>query len=208
MPYSTQSLAPSAPSNLLAGLVLTAAPPLPMGGKCSTPQEHTFEVIVNVYNLLPSGVGSTVLNIISGSGVYHTGIEIDGVEYAYGGSAASHENGFTQAQLQQTGVWTQQPKVLPRASFQGASLKTSLIMGTVTVTRAELRGVLKQLKQEWRAVRYDLLTRNCNHFTAAACEALGVPPPPSWINRIATGGASLMAAFGSALALAPSPPAR
>ncbi len=32
---------------------------------------------------------------------------------------------------------------------------------------------------------YDLVRKNCNHFSAAFAEALGVQHPPYWINRLA-----------------------
>ena len=44
---------------------------------------------------------------------------------------------------------------------------------------------LDKLSNEWRSPSYKLLTRNCNHFAAAACARFGVAEPPDWINRSA-----------------------
>jgi hypothetical protein len=35
------------------------------------------------------------------------------------------------------------------------------------------------------ALSYDLVRGNCNHFSSAFAEALGVSLPPAWINRLA-----------------------
>ena len=43
------------------------------------------------------------------------------------------------------------------------------------------------------------MTCNCNHFTAAACSALGVAQPPSYVNQLAQAGsqaASMVAGLG------------
>ena len=42
------------------------------------------------------------------------------------------------------------------------------------VCGVEKQVMLGELEGVWLGDRYDLLTRNCNHFSAALCEALGL----------------------------------
>jgi hypothetical protein len=50
----------------------------------------------------------------------------------------------------------------------------------------------------WLGDGYDLLTRNCNHFSAAMCEGLGVGRErPSYTNRLAGFGSVLIGAARS-----------
>ena len=44
---------------------------------------------------------------------------------------------------------------------------------------------LLSMLPEWPCASYDLLERNCHHWSAAAARALGVNAPPRWVNRAA-----------------------
>ena len=46
--------------------------------------------------------------------------------------------------------------------------------------------VLEDMKQDpdWRAVRYSLLTKNCNHFTNELCLRLSGKNAPAWISKL------------------------
>merc|ERR1712224_594494 len=44
---------------------------------------------------------------------------------------------------------------------------------------------------QWMSEDYDILRRNCCHFSAALCEELGVGPVPSWVTNLAGVGAAL-----------------
>ena len=63
----------------------------------------------------------------------------------------------------------------------------------------ELDQVLGGLRQRWRPSDYDTISRNCNHFTAAAAEALGVAAPPAWVNKLAVGADSVVGGARAAL---------
>lgn len=45
--------------------------------------------------------------------------------------------------------------------------------------------------QKFQGTAYNLLTKNCNHFTSYLCEQLTGRPAPSWINRAASIGVAL-----------------
>jgi hypothetical protein len=135
-----------------------------MGNSWSKSSDFQIEyaMIVHVYEIGPKGMGVNMMKAISGMGVYHTGTEIrplravepikrapvydekDGVEYAFGGAERSG-----------TGVWTQEPKVLPLGfADDTARYKQSVEMGTCRMTSKQLRAELHQLYQEWPAVDY------------------------------------------------------
>ena len=48
-----------------------------------------------------------------------------------------------------------------------------------------------QVSDDFLGVSYNLLSRNCNHFTSALCENLTSRAAPSWLNRAASIGLAL-----------------
>ena len=107
-------------------------------------------VYVNVYILVGDATSDALLSSLTGGGLYHSGIEVDGVEYAFRGG---HGRG--------TGIWRQPPRGALPPSFENASYKESLYMGmTWPLTPAELHHVIASLGIEWRKNQYNLLTRN------------------------------------------------
>jgi hypothetical protein len=65
---------------------------------------QTYEIILNVYDLAPDSTTTRVFKTL-GIGFYHSGIEINGTEYTYGGNFNHNNTGvFTHAPLQADGV--------------------------------------------------------------------------------------------------------
>ena len=79
-------------------------------------EKRTWRVRISVYLLVGNGGSDALLSAI-GAGLYHSGVEIEGVEYAYGGGGGSG-----------TGVWAQRPRIVP-PGFTKGSFKESLDMG-------------------------------------------------------------------------------
>jgi hypothetical protein len=48
-----------------------------------------------------------------------------------------------------------------------------------------------QASEEFQGTSYNLLTKNCNHFTSYLCEKLTGRSAPGWINRAASIGVAL-----------------
>lgn len=141
---------------------------------------------LNVYNLqrpqvAKDGSLKQPLNASFGFGFYHTGLEIFGKEWTFGGNPM--------ADAHQSGIFPAAPKaVLPTCQFH-----KSVTLGLLpkSVQERDLLKVLTELEPQWKAVSYHLLSHNCNHFTEALREALiqtfhaSLREIPSYVNRAA-----------------------
>eukprot|EP00933_Yihiella_yeosuensis_P011476 TRINITY_DN11881_c0_g1_i3.p1 TRINITY_DN11881_c0_g1~~TRINITY_DN11881_c0_g1_i3.p1 ORF type:complete len:272 (+),score=54.03 TRINITY_DN11881_c0_g1_i3:304-1119(+) len=66
------------------------------------------------------------------------------------------------------------------------------------VSREEALRMMQDLRAEFPARSYDLVSRNCNHFSDAACRRLCGSGIPSWVNRLAGIGDAVRSAVPSA----------
>ena len=141
-------------------------------------QSKRRHIYVSVYILIGGSASDALLSILTGGGLYHSGIEIEGIEYAFGGGP---DNG--------SGIWRQLPRRASTIGFKDASYKESLYMGTTSpLTPAELHRVIFIIERQWRQNTYNILTRNW----CVACEASqsprtrpagrSQPPPPSGVD--------------------------
>eukprot|EP01137_Pigoraptor_chileana_P002349 Opistho-2@41072 len=126
------------------------------------------QVIVNVYDLYWANEYTSALGV----GVFHSGIEVGGFEYAFGG----HD--FPNV----TGVFQVTPRMIlaPDMKFREA-----IIVGETHLSELELRAVVMEFASRYLGTTYSILERNCNHFASEFCMALCGKPIPSWINRLA-----------------------
>ncbi|CAK4028625.1 UPF0326 hag1 [Lecanosticta acicola] len=134
------------------------------------------EVIINVYDLLPPGRLSSILWTVGGS-LLHSGVVVNGKEYAYGGH---NRRGLT-------GVYWTKPRFEP----PGGTFRAGLLQGFSFRTEQEINETIKEVSDEFLGPSYHLLTHNCNHFTSALCERLTSKPAPAWLNRAASVGLAL-----------------
>lgn len=142
----------------------------------STLSLQKTEILINVYDLLPPGRVSTVLWHL-GTSLLHSGVVINGKEYAYGGH---DRRGLT-------GVyWTK-----PRTDPPGGTFRCEYLHGFTLAPEAELEEIIREASEEFLGTAYNLLTRNCNHFTSFLCERLTGEPAPAFLNRAASIGVAL-----------------
>ncbi|XP_074574983.1 deSI-like protein At4g17486 [Curcuma longa] len=120
---------------------------------------------LNVYDLTPAN------NYLYwfGIGVFHSGIEVHGMEYGFG----AHE-------YPTSGVFEVEPKNCP-----GFIFRRSVWLGTTTMSRAEARMLIEDLAGKYHGDTYHLIIKNCNHFTDEVCMRLTGKPIPGWVNRLA-----------------------
>ncbi|VDP24303.1 unnamed protein product, partial [Heligmosomoides polygyrus] len=89
-----------------------------------------------------------------GFGIFHSGIEVHGVEYAYGG----HPYAFS-------GVFENSPQDAEELG-ENFKFRQCIVIGETAFTAGAVRELIKSLGQEYRGDRYHLISRNCNHFSA------------------------------------------
>ncbi|KAF3450953.1 hypothetical protein FNV43_RR07042 [Rhamnella rubrinervis] len=132
---------------------------------CSNENAGSVPVYLNVYDLTPINGYAYWL----GLGVYHSGVQVHGVEYAFG----AHE-------YPTTGIFEGEPK-----QCDGFTFRKTVLIGKTDMGPAEVRTVMEELAEVYRGNAYNLITKNCNHFCNDACVRLTGTPIPSWVNRLA-----------------------
>jgi len=140
-----------------------------------------LEVTMNVYDVSTDFKVQTVNGILCmlGSGAYHVAIEVFGLEWSFGYC----EEG--------TGVFRSAPR-----ACQAHHYRSSQVLGAVQKTRHDVEELLRVMSAEWRGNDYDLLRRNCCHFSDAFSQRLGSGPLPSWVLSAAKLGAGLDDRYG------------
>lgn len=108
-----------------------------------------------------------------GFGIFHSGIEVYGVEYAYGG----HPYSFS-------GVFENSPQDAEELG-ENFKFRECIVIGETAFTSTAVRDLVKSLGSEYRGDRYHLISRNCNHFSAVLAKALTGNDIPTWVNRLA-----------------------
>ncbi|KAK4659408.1 hypothetical protein QC762_109930 [Podospora pseudocomata] len=142
----------------------------------STLSLQKTEITIHVYDLLPPGKLSNTLWAL-GTSLLHSGVVLNNKEYAYGG----HDRPGL------TGVYWTKPLTLP----PGGTFRTEILHGFTLATEAEIDSIIRRASEEFLGTSYNLLTKNCNHFTSYLCEKLTGRPGPGWLNRAASIGVAL-----------------
>ncbi|KAG8060032.1 hypothetical protein GUJ93_ZPchr0002g25932 [Zizania palustris] len=128
-------------------------------------------VLLNVYDLTPANDYLYWL----GFGVFHSGIEVHGMEY-----------GFEAHDFPSSGVFEVESKTCP-----GFVYRKSVWLGTTDMSQEEFRLFIEKLAGKYHGNSYHLISKNCNHFTDDVCKSLTGKPIPGWVNRLARVGSFL-----------------
>jgi deubiquitinase DESI2 len=104
-------------------------------------------------------------------------VVINGKEYAYGG----HDHPGV------TGVYWTEPKTEP----PGGTFKVEILHGFTLASEEEIEAAIRSVSDEFMGTSYNLLTKNCNHFTARLCQKLTGTSSPGWLNRAASIGIAM-----------------
>ncbi|MCD7453526.1 hypothetical protein HAX54_021261 [Datura stramonium] len=123
---------------------------------------------LNVYDLTPAN------NYLywAGLGVFHSGIEVHGLEYGYG----AHD-------YPTSGVFEVEPRSCP-----GFVFRQSVLLGSTDMSRSEVRSFMEHISEKYHGDSYHLIAKNCNHFADEVCSRLTGKPIPGWVNRLARVG--------------------
>ncbi|KAK9145030.1 hypothetical protein Sjap_004933 [Stephania japonica] len=129
-------------------------------------------VYLNVYDLHPINGSIHWL----GLGLYHSGIQVHGVEYEFGG----HDS-------PSTGIFRGKPR-----EFPGLTLRKSILIGRTDLGPHEMHKFMEELSKSYTGTSYNLITKNCNHFCNDVSLRLTRKRIPRWINRLAKIGEQLL----------------
>ena len=141
-----------------------------------------MDIRLNVYDLPNAARTNAMLNTL-GIGLYHSGVEINSVEYSFSAGGISR----TTPRLPEFGVF-----------------KESIVIGRFTGSLNDVYLQIDRLRGTFRQGSYDLLLLNCNSFSDALCFALVDQHIPEWVNRAANIAASIAPADGSSSSSSPS----
>lgn len=135
----------------------------------ASPPPGNTPVYLNVYDLTP--VNGYVFWV--GLGIFHSGIEVHGVEYAFG----AHDYSIS-------GVFEVEPRQCP-----GFKFRKSIFVGTTCLDPLQVRAFMETQSVNYNGDIYHLISKNCNHFCEDICKKLTGNPIPKWVNRLARMGA-------------------
>lgn len=105
--------------------------------------KYQTTVWLNVYDLTDSN------NAVywCGFGAYHTGVEVYGVEYAFGGHS-----------YDSSGLFATEPRNPPGQVY----FRDSVDMGTINLSPQEVQDIVMALGEEYKGNKYHLLRTNCS----------------------------------------------
>ncbi|KAK6130963.1 hypothetical protein DH2020_035289 [Rehmannia glutinosa] len=122
-------------------------------------------VYLNVYDLTPMN-GYVYW---AGLGIFHSGVEVHGVEYAFG----AHD-------FSSSGVFEVEPRQCP-----GFQFRKSIFVGTTSLDATQVREFMERQAARYNGDTYHLIVKNCNHFCKDICYKLTGKRIPKWVNRLA-----------------------
>eukprot|EP00760_Papus_ankaliazontas_P018043 PhM_4_TR17420/c1_g2_i1/m.78058 len=147
-------------------------------GAPQPPRPRGLDVYLNVYNLVPKEKNDLLGSL--GFGLYHSGVELLGWEWSFGGVGGNVATMNVDPNM--PGVFF----VPPRSALPPDSFCEHVFIGTVYKTPEELGTIVDRLRRAWPALSYHPLSKNCNHFTEVFLKELDATfQLPAYINRAA-----------------------
>ncbi|KAI1309034.1 Deubiquitinase DESI2 [Halotydeus destructor] len=125
---------------------------------------------LNVYDMCTINQYTSRLGV----GVFHSGIQVYGIEYGYGGHP-----------FEVSGVFEMEPRDEEALGEETFRYKETIIIGYTDFSDDEIRELVKSMGEQFKGHQYHLLHKNCNHFCDSLSKTLCGSSIPSWVNRLA-----------------------
>lgn len=136
-------------------------------------------VYLNVYDLTPMNGYA----YWAGLGIFHSGVEVHGIEYAFG----AHD-------YPSSGVFEVEPRQCP-----GFKFRRSILIGSTCLDLVKVREFMEHHAANYHGDTYHLIVKNCNHFCNDICYNLTGNRIPGWVNRLAKLGSVFSCVLPEAL---------
>lgn len=177
----------SAPSRALASRAMSTDWTCDGGG---VPKQKGLRVLLHVYDVSQEESIQKLNRVLAHKdsplklgGVFHAGVEVNGLEWSFGFSASETR----------PGVSCVEPKTHPQHHY-----RQTVNMLRTPMSAEEIAAVISDLIEEYPGDDYDLLRRNCCHFADDFCRRIGVGGIPGWVHRLARLGATVDAMLQAA----------
>uniref|UniRef100_A0A5B6ZYJ6 Putative PPPDE thiol peptidase family protein isoform 2 n=1 Tax=Davidia involucrata TaxID=16924 RepID=A0A5B6ZYJ6_DAVIN len=115
------------------------------GGGDGNTTNYETQIMLNVYDLTPLNHYTYLVGV----GIFHSGIEVHGMEYGFG----AHD-------FPVSGVFEVEPKSCP-----GFIYRCSIPLGRINMAPSEFRMFIESIASDYHGDTYHLMSKNCNHFT-------------------------------------------
>lgn len=146
------------------------------------------DVMLNVFDLASSvSLPNTLLcnSFFSSMGAFHAAVEVYGEEWSFYSTPNPRACGV---------IKSRRPRHHPVHVY-----KQSIHLGKTSLTHTEVISLIGLLAPDWLGGNYNLLERNCIHFSKELALSLGANPVPPWVSRLHETGASLFRPLSSGM---------
>jgi hypothetical protein len=127
-------------------------------------------VVLNVYDMCSLNQYASHVGV----GIFHSGVQVYGVEYGYGG----HPLGIS-------GVFEIDPRDEEALGEENFKFRESIVLGYTDFLEDNVRDLVNSMGDHYKGDQYHLLHKNCNHFCDGLTKTLCGKGIPNWVNRLA-----------------------
>lgn len=132
------------------------------------------DVALSIYELHGTAAVTALTELAGLGGAFHVGVQVYWLEWSFG--------------------WCEDGSGIQAMHFGTSSLgrfRQRLPLGQTPLAPEEVLTILRDMRKSWDGQSYDLLRRNCAHFSIEFVRRLRVEEAPEWINALATTGGQM-----------------